>query len=177
MSLIVDDIGTVVAAMRDLVIPDPNAEGAGSPYYLYGHRREIDNRLLEKNEDMVYKFQKYPLIALACPVMEEIIGDMTEFRLNIAILAFTETGYNAEERTENVFKPVLYPLYEKFLVELRNSGLFSWPGEQGRPPHKKVDRYYWGTQFSEGTQTSIFTDPLDAIEIIDLKIRKLTTNC
>jgi hypothetical protein len=170
MKIVTDNIGLVVAAMRDAVIPNPKAKGAGSPYYMYGHRREIDNRLLEKYEDKVFKYQRYPLIALACPIPEVINGGVLEYTLNLAILCSTDKGYNAEERMENVFKPILYPLYEEFFDALRDSGLFMWPGNQERPQHTKVDRFYYGTQFSEGTEVSIFTDPLDAVEIIDLKI-------
>src|SRR5690606_23217373 len=139
--------------------------------------KEINGRLLEREHDKVFKYQKYPLIALACPTPEQVIGDVIEYTLNIAILDFTERNYNAEERMENVFKPVLFPLYEKFMKELRNSGLFMWDGNQSMPPHIKINRYYWGTQSSEGNEANIFSDPLDAIEIVNLKIRSLLNNC
>jgi hypothetical protein len=169
MVIIADDIAAVVASMRRPII-DPKAKGAGSPYFMFGHRREIDRRLLEKNEDKVFKYQKYPLIALAAPITERLVGNVIECQLNIAILAFTDKNYNAEERLNKVFKPILYPLYELFLERVKDSGLFMWDGEQDQPEHDKIDRFYYGTQFSEGTETSIFTDPLDAIELVNLRL-------
>lgn len=172
MIIITDYIGAVVARMRATVV-DPKAKQAGEPYYMFGSRREIDNRVIEKNEDKVFKYQKYPLIALVVspppPVL--VTGDVSQFLLNILILASTNKGYNAQERMENVFKPVLYPLYEDFLLKLKRSGLFMWEGNQYRPSHTQFDRYQYGTQSSEGTTQNIFTDPLDAIEMVNLKLR------
>jgi hypothetical protein len=67
-------------------------------------------------------------------------------------------------------------MYESFLTELNDSGLFEWPGFQIRPTHVKIDRPFWGTEGKEGNTAYIFDDPLDAIEILDLKINQ-TIKC
>lgn len=187
---IVDDIGAVVERMRGLDSADYGAgmatylEGknmtaanqALAPFYMYGHRLEISNRLKDKNADSVYKYQKYPLIALRLDIAEPYVNGITELNLNIAILCFTQKGWNAEERMENIFKPVLYPMYYRFLKELRKSGLFFWQGDSV-PQHTKIDRPFWGIESTEGNTKYIFNDPLDAIEIVDLKIKKNFKNC
>lgn len=144
-----------------------------SPYYMYGHRLEISNRLKEKNQDEIFKYQKYPLIALRLDIPEEINGTVHEVSLNIAILEFTDRKYIAEERYENVFKPILYPLYENFLEEVEKANFMNLD----IPDHTKIDRPFWGITGSEGNQKHIFDDPLDAIEIVDLKLKLLNIKC
>lgn len=184
MNFIVDDIGTVVEAMRPVDVSygqdmvdymstnHPSSDTELMPFYLYGHRLEIANRLKEKEKDLVFKYQKYPLVALRLPVIEDVSDGVWHFTLNIAILTFTQKNYNSEQRYENVFKPVLYPLYERFLGEIKNSGLFMWPDDQEYPEHQKVDRLFWGTEYSEGNEKHIFNDPIDAIEIMGLKLNR-----
>lgn len=184
MNCIEDDIGKVVTAMQTdavlikaltVALPSLNTNGyqADMPYYMAGHRVEISNRLLEKDADPVYKYQKYPLVALRLDTPEKNRDGMVDFTLNIAILMFTDRNWNADERLENVFKPVLFPLYDSFLRNVINVGLFTWPGLHKRPVHTKYNRYYWGTEVKEGNTANIFSDPLDAIELIDLKLTQL----
>lgn len=167
-----DQIGLVVAAMRDPDSADPLA-----PYYMIGHPLEIANRLKEKDQDKVYKYQKYPLIALRLDIPEPSKGGLTFYNLNIAILDYNDPKWNSEERLENKFKPVLVPLYLSFIEKLASVGKFSWDMTQDIPPHTPIRRYFWGTETKEGNTAYIFDDPLDAIEIIDLKISKKISNC
>lgn len=184
MRLITDDIGTVVTAMRpiDLLYGQPMvdyiaakntpANVALMPYYLPGHRMEINAILLEKEKDMVYKYQKYPLIALRLDIPEEVDEDgFVNYNLNIVILTLTEKNYNYEQRKQNIFIPVLIPLYERFIADLGNVGLFQWEGDQRRPPHTRILRPFWGTETREGNEKYIFSDPLDAIEIVNLQLK------
>jgi hypothetical protein len=180
MNIIEKDIEKVVNAMRpgeqqDGYTPAPTTEqlaeeGWGAPYYMYGHRKEIADRLIEQGKGKTEKKQRYPLIALRLDILENNVNGILEFSLNIAIITETKRNLNAEERLDQVFIPILEPLYERFFIELKNSGLFMWSGNQEKPKHTKIKRYYWGTQQAEGNVKNIFADPLDAIEIIDLKI-------
>jgi hypothetical protein len=172
MNFIVDDIGAVVKLMRK--------EVSDVPYYMYGHRLEIAQRLKEKEGDKVFKNQKYPLVALRLDVVEEIFNDMAHYNLNIILVDFTDKNYNAEDRYLNVFKPKLYPMYQLFIEKIIDSGLFTWEQQQsgGIPPHTKIDRPYWGTESAERNNAYIFHDPLDAIEIVNLKlISRIKNNC
>lgn len=171
MRYIVDDIGSVVAKMRPTVPPvDPQAPGAGAPYYMYGHRLEVANILKSKGTDSVRALQRYPLIVLNMDVAERIEGDMVRYNLNIGIFTITDKKYRAEERYENIFKPVLYPLYDSFFTQLKNIGLFSWSGNQALPKHLKIDRPFWGKTGIEGNEAELFNDPIDAIEILNLEV-------
>lgn len=183
MNYIVDNIGAVVAAMQtdsELVaslttgIAALSTKGyaAGMPYYMYGHRLEIANRLMEKGKDSVYKFQKYPLVALRLDTSEDFADGVITYKLNVALIMLTDKKWDAEQRYVNVFKPVLYPMYQSFLKQLKNVGLFMWESTQDNPPHTKIDRPYWGTEESERNSANIFNDPLDAIELLNLEIKQ-----
>jgi hypothetical protein len=96
----------------------------------------------------------------------------------LAIVNRTDQNYNAEQRLERVFKPILYPLFELFFEALQKSPLFMWPGDLRYPPHTKIDRYYWGTQSGAVNVKNIMSDPIDAIEIQNLKINsRIKNNC
>ena len=200
--VVADDIGEVVAAMRPIGIKygkpmveymarinNPsttfdetfdytyqNANMLMMPFYMYGHRAEIAKRLLDKEKDKVYKFQKYPLIALRMDIQELVSKGIWSYTLNIAILNFTDKKWNAEERMVNIFKPVLYPIYERFMEELRNSDRFFWPGNQDYPEHTVILRPFWGTENQEGNVKNIFNDPIDAIEITGLRLNQRVKN-
>lgn len=183
MNFIVDDIEAVVNLMKtDAVLVAALTSGIAAldskgytsdmPFYMYGHRLEIANRLLEQDQDKVYKYKKYPLVALRMDIPEDNAEGTVEFKLNVALIMSTEQTWYAPERYEKVFKPILYPMYESFLKQLKKSGKFMWEGDQQRPEHTKLDRPYWGTSASEGNTANLFNDPLDAIELIDLKLRQ-----
>ena len=177
MIYIVDDIGAVVQAMRTGqydTYHDDNFSKAGSPFYMYGHRQEISNRLSDMDQRPQQKKQKYPLIALNLDIVETVRGDMTDFKLNILIATNTSINLNAQERMTQTFKPILYPLYAQFLNAFANAALFQWDDQLDQlwPPHTKVDRPFWGTAGTEGNLKNIFNDPIDAIELINFQFTR-----
>lgn len=191
--IVTDDIGTVVSRMRPINDADDYGQGMINyldsinasasnrllmPFYMHGHRKEINKRLLDKTKDSVFKNQKYPLIALRQDIPEQVEKGIWHYSLNILIANYNDRKWNSEERKENIFKPVLYPLYERFLAELGRSGLFFWPanGNLDYPEHTKVDRPFFGTEDQEGNVKNIFDDPIDAIEIIGLKVNQRSKN-
>lgn len=157
---------------------DPNGSGGYKsiePYFMFGHRQEIANRLNMKDKDSIYKYQKYPLFVLRLDFEESVMGDyIHEVNLNMAILAFTDKNYRAHERYENIFHPILMPLYFDFFEKLQNS---SETMGTGRPEHTKIDRMYFGVEELSRNTEHIFNDPLDAIELRDLNLKLLDNNC
>lgn len=202
--VVVDDIGTVISRMRPInisygegmveymarisnpaVVFDEtfdytfqNANMLLMPFYMFGHPVEIAKRLVDKDKNR-QSAQKYPLIALRMDIQETVSKGIWSYSLNLLIANYNDKKWNAEERMENIFKPVLYPIYERFMQELQNSGLFFWPGNLDYPEHTKVDRPFWGTESQQGNVKNIFNDPIDAIEIIGLKVnqRRKDLNC
>lgn len=170
MTTIQADIEAVVTSMQI----------AGEPYFTFGHRKEIANELTNKDADPVFKKQKYPLILLAMDVPETTqVGGLVRYKLNLAIVDYTDKNYTIRDRYSNVITPILQPLYVRFMIALRRSGLFIYPlgNVNGWPKHVKIDRPFWGTQDSNGNVKQMLNDPLDAIEIIDLEVSRKFRNC
>src|SRR5678810_902262 len=123
---IVYDIEKVVAKMRPKT---GTSEQMEKPYYEFGHRLEIANTLTEK-EGTQFKYRRYPLVALRLDIDEEIDEGMQKVKLNIALITFTDEKYKAKDRYAKVLVPVLYPMYESFMLNLKRSGIFTWEGHQ-----------------------------------------------
>jgi hypothetical protein len=155
---------------------DPLSSGSWTslePFYMYGHRLEIANRLLMKDKDKVYKYQKYPLFALRLPINEAVSFDnVHDVSINIAVLEFTNKNYRAEQRYENVITPILMPLYLDFVDKLKDNGNIQL---LGTPEHDKVDRLFYGIDELEGNVAYIFNDPLDGIELLNLNLKLINT--
>lgn len=169
---VIDAIEAVVVAMRD---------GGEVPYFMYGRKVELANLLKEKDKSEEFTDKKYPLILLKLEIPENVVDGVIKTKLNLAIVDYTEKSYITSERYTNVITPVLYPLYTKFMNTLGEIGLFTWPmpldGDNEWPPHTKVDRPFYGTFDDNKNVKSIFDDPLDAIEIIDLEVGVYLKNC
>ena len=168
----------VTSTQFDIVsLSDPLASGTWKslePFYMFGHRREISNRLLMKDKDNVFKYQKYPLFALRLPIVQDVEGYIQDVSLNLAILDFTNENYRAEDRYDNVITPILTPLYSSFLEKVEESSEIM---TIGIPIHQKVDRLFYGIDALEGNEAYIFNDPLDGIELIDLELKLLNNKC
>jgi hypothetical protein len=146
---------------------------AKAPYYLYGHPTEMVNTLTKKGTNDVYKYQKYPLVYLEQDFTEDVssVEYYAEIsRLTIVILTNTSANFSSIERYNKTFKPILYPLYTKFIEETLWSGSFSF--NLNFVNHDKTDRLFWGTKTAMGNEKNILNDPIDAIEITlkDLKV-------
>jgi len=166
MRFIVDDIEEVVIAMRDQI--------DGPPYFDYGHPVELVNNLKMKNQDADLKEKKYPLIYVRTDIEEELKSGVWDEKLTIFIIDYTNLNYTSRERKEQVFKPILYPLYEDFIDGLKKSGLFALGNNMQRPDHKKIDRFFWGSQYNYNNTANVLEDPLDAIEISNLRLKQFT---
>jgi hypothetical protein len=92
----------------------------------------------------------------------------------MAILAFTDKNYRAENRYEYIFKPILYPLYSDFFEKIQNSSELM---NSGMPEHTKIDRPYFGVEELSRNSAHIFNDPLDAIELRDLNLKLINKIC
>lgn len=135
------------------------------PYYDYGHVLSILSKLQAKSgrED---KFQRYPLIMLIQDIEEDHLNDLAvSYTLSprVVILATTDKNYTEQERYTNVFKPILYPIWELLIDEIQNYQYFKFTGYV---EFKKIDRVHWGTSSIFGNEASIFNDYLDGIELL-----------
>ena len=145
-----------------------------NPYYIFGHRVEIGNRLLEKEQDSKSKLQKYPLIALRLDILENISGNVSDVELSLAIMEYTDENYYTKDRYDNIIIPILDPIYADFISALSDHNDISTVGPID---HTRIDRPFWGTEGPTGNEENIFSDPLDAIEIQNLNFQIINNIC
>lgn len=169
MTPIVELIGGVVAKVNTAVLPKLQAYQSTiiGVNYLYGHPVEIANTLVEWSKGNDNK--KYPLIALLQDFPETMgtVGIDADVTLRVLIANRTQNTYKAAKRYEVNFKPILYPVYEEFIKQLKRSGFTIGYNN----PHTKIDRLYWGTDtfFGNGAANQL-NDYADCIEIQNLKL-------
>lgn len=149
------------------------------PYFMYGHMLEVATVLTERNKSNKFVFQNYPLVILPMDIESEYdaIHDGVLFKdIKLFIVNITKPEYRVEDRKKMNYRPILYPLYEKLIYNIRHNrniivdGIF--------PTHSKKDKYFWGSELNGNNTATILNDYLDAIEIKNLDLRvKDTTKC
>jgi len=146
-------------------------DNSQQPYYHYGTYQNFVNEFLEKDS---YSQEKYPAIYLLQPFSENTdvqnIGILYEAEIQIYIVNHTEPNYSISDRYDEVFKPILYPIYEVLINELRNYRGFQFPLSNIK--HTKQDLPHWG----DGN-ANFANDYIDAIHITNLIIPVSKTNC
>ena len=90
--------------------------------YVYGDEIDIITNLKDKDGSVTLKGTKYVLLALYMPFIERrgesvpLYADVTIRRVTIATL--TNSDDLPMARYQKTFKPILYPVYESFLLNL-----------------------------------------------------------
>lgn len=170
---IVDIFNEIVSEVR----ADYDTVNNLQPYYLHGHPLDISRVLSEKDDSDVYKFRKYPLIALLQDFREQhntgFDWQMNIPTLRVLILDETDPNYDSAQRYENTFKPILYHLYFLLLEKMAdNTKLATHSIEE--IDHDKTDRLYWGREGIQGNQGLIFNDNLDGIDLTFNNLRVMS---
>ena len=166
---IVDEMETVVAKVSTII----QASALARPvYYMYGHPSEVVNNLQEMTNEASLQNSKYPLIALFTDVpirKGQSVGMYGDATVQVVICALSDRHYKAPQRMEETFKPILYPIYNEFLNQLRMHKQFNYLHEE-EIRHTQIDRLYWGRQGLYGNQGNMFNDYIDCIELQSLVI-------
>lgn len=154
---------------------------AKEPYYDFDHILGTQQKLTTKDLDRVLKFQKFPLILLLLDVEEDKDKNKNfgyEFGCRVLMLAKTLKDYTSQQRYTNVFKPVLYPIYNDLITEMKIYKHF-YNESRNLLPHKKTDRVFWGSESNVGNTATVLNDYLDAIELNfeSIKVSRKTNKC
>lgn len=140
-------------------------------HYEHGHPLEITETLLKQSKSISKKFSRFPLVALFqdFPEAKGSAFD-SEVTLHILICYGTSNKYKASTRYDKTFRPVLYPVYDELLEQIRLEKRFNVINKS-LITHTKIDRVYWGRETDPGNTANKFNDLLDCIELKDLKIK------
>jgi hypothetical protein len=177
---------------KSIYIPDlfqqviDNMNDAGdldSPVYFdAGHYKDVTRNLTLKDNSINDKEKKYPLIWLVMDFVEKK-GEGKDFYcalydVGIIIGVPTRPEFTMNERRDNSFLAMLYPVYDQFLYQLTASGLFT-ASSPDDIPHEKIDRPYWGGVSLDGSggSANFWNDFIDAIQIRRMQLFVNYSNC
>lgn len=177
-NILVDIFDEVVEAVRAAYNENYDPVEDLTPRYLYGHPLDIAAQLEMLNDSDIAD-SKFPLIALLQDFREEHSKEydfaFTVPQLKILILYYTDENFISSQRYENVFKPILYPIYKLLLEAMAdNTDLFIDRADE--IAHDKIDRLYWGKEGIYFNTAVIFNEHLDGIELIFKNLRVNTTD-
>lgn len=172
---IVDVFGDVVAAtsvalLSTLQAIDPTIIKI---WFEYGHRADINERLITYGRQgvnfmpMVCLFEDYKL-------SHEQVGLTGITNLTLIIIYFSKPDITREQRETNVFRPILYPVYNELLRQLKIDGRFSIY-DITKIKHDQINRPHWGDPdlYKEYPLKGVF----DGIEISNLQLKTFLNNC
>lgn len=165
---LVDILDEVIGRVRYKMNVQNLLTGSDKPYFVYDTLPKFKERIAATEKSGALKFRKYPLIYLQMPFTENYDVDyplLYEATCTIYILNRTRPEPNAERRYDDVFKPVLYPIFESLIEELCNQWEVQTGGKRKPLSYSKRDLMYWG----EG-EANVSTDIVDAIELTNLKL-------
>ena len=159
--------------LEDLQAVDPLITGL---HYDYGHYTDIRTKLVGKGK--TDKTGKYPLICLFEDFKirhgKEGLTGIAELKL--IILFSSKADIDRQTRENNVFRPILYPIYFEFLKQLKVSGHFMIY-DVTKIQHDQINRPHWGNPALYKNDAYLFTDVLDGIEIANLQLETFLPNC
>lgn len=140
--------------------------------FQFGTLREIVDNL---NSLTQVNAGKYPLIALIEPFPQQKGISQIEARLKLRFLIATYTSreLKADERLELNFKPILFPVYDAFIREIKHSEYF----RTEEIKHTLVNHFEIGKETLEGYDGSVFNDHIDAIELKDMELDIKNKQC
>lgn len=118
---------------------------------------------------------KYPLIWLIWGDgrNKEQWSNRGEYNVNVRgfIIARSNKDYKTEDRIENVFKPILNPIWQSLKNNMQESHFFE---DESAVNFNKVDHFLWGVGYDSGKLKNMIGDWVDAIEFewTNLKVLK-----
>ncbi len=177
---IVDVIGEVVAKTSTKLLTqlqgiDPLISGI---HYEYGHINDIRERITEKMKTTENATEISPMVILiedyALDHGAKGVTGITDMK--IIILHFSSKSITRVQREENVFRPILYPIYEEFKNQLFVSGYFSIY-DVTLIKHRQINRPHWGDPGLYGNDAYLLNGIFDGIELSNLQLTTFLNNC
>lgn len=141
--------------------------------YEYGHRADMNERIITYGKQginfmpMVCLFEDYKL-------HHGTVGYTGITELTMIIIYYSKPDITRAQREANVFRPILYPIYNELLKQLMVSGMFSIY-DVTKVQHDQINRPHWGDPdlYKEYPLKGVF----DGIEISNLQLKTFLNNC
>lgn len=141
-------------------------DGVFNLWHYPGTYNEISNILLTIGEHPNGSLIKFPAMLNYQASRQERGAKSTIYHYNMAIAASTSGEWTTQERDTNVFEPLLRPVYNEFIRQVKQAEYLSLP--YGTPPHNTYEVFTTGD--SEGIVAKQYGEHVDALEIHDLAL-------
>lgn len=143
-------------------------------HFGFGHYNDERERLIQKGKTS--KEQRYPLIVLFEDYRQgnRVLGLDNTADVKIMILHLTRKDYTRDQRETLVFNPILVPIYDEFLKQMKISGHFM---QYGPFRHDRIDRPHWGDPGLYANGGYLLNDVLDGIELANLQLQTYLPTC
>jgi len=176
---VVDVIGEVVAKVNTKLAPILSEKFPNGINYQFGTVEEVVT-LLANWSNGTYDAKKYPLFWLICNFKEREArqaGLDKSVTLTIVIATVnSDQAMSTADRYATNFNPILLPIYDEFIWQLRLSKVIQQDGL--RPEHDKIIEAYWGREGVLGRDNkNIFIDKVDAVLITNLQLTLKEITC
>lgn len=126
------------------------------PYFHYGTEMDIVGILKRLTNASITEQRKYPLIHLLTPFDEtRLNSEESQVELNFTIANFSDKELTNPQRYQKNMIPVLYPLLDKFELELNIAGIH-WPPDNAT----RSDRVF---AMGDDETENLYIDYVDAI--------------
>ena len=181
-----------------ILAADPGADISGitsdikSITYKYGTYGEIEKYIKQRqanpgtiDEDTGAptgtggKYDLMPLLALFMPFAEDRSGNggylySTTFSIGIFYFADTNPDTDSMQRYNNIFEPILLPIYEQLKKSIVQSSAFAIMDER-ELKHTKIDLPF-GTNDDGNGNKNIFSELLDAVNVNSITLTVIDTD-
>ena len=150
-------------------------QAIGGARFEFGHYQEVFNNLSRLESANIESETIYPLVYLVCDFEETMKAEnqTIETRLQLFIITRTLSEFYAEDRKEERFKPILYPIYQSLIEALKKHKEIRLDNGLGFHKHTKIDHYFWGKDEKAFEGNGFF----DCIELKDTEIQFIIHKC
>lgn len=141
-------------------------------YFDYGLVSQVSRSVAENPNN-------FPLLWLVFNFDENVgynPGEFLNTTVQLVIMNKTDNTWTSQERDNNNFHPILFPIYQELVNQIRKAVEFGKPSESATA-HKRTNRPYWGGGDVNGADTeNLFKQFVDAVHIRDLNL-KISKQC
>lgn len=176
---IIDILGDIVGNLSGNTEVRMSQNGKSKPgiTYMFGDAQYIKDQLDAYSK--VTGMEKLPLIALFTPIKEKRDYDpeiASEASVSLLIACSSREEWNNDERKVCSFENVLRPIYESLMDAIRQCPDLR-KNYDGTIPHVYSENYSYGKYGAYTASGEAVSEPIDAINIRDLKISVKLQNC
>ena len=152
--------------------------------YVFGNARYFKDDLDDKTKAEVTAMGKFPVVCLFSPIREKRNQEdsvshqyYTTARVNLLIACSSTKEWSNQQRKVYSFENILRPIYRRLMEVLKRDRRLDW-GYGGKIPHEYSENYSYG-RYGAYTDTAgnAVSEPIDAINIMNLQLKVKIDNC